>query len=47
MDPKSNEKNVDFINRIMNSKAFEPQNEKERDFFEDTSFEISELKNWD
>ena len=42
--PKSNEKNVDFINRIMNSKAFEPQNEKERDFFEDTSFEISELK---
>ena len=42
--PKSSEKNVDFINRIMNSKAFEPQNEEEKRFFEETSFEISNLK---
>ena len=42
--PKSSEKNGDFVNRIINSKEFEPQNEEEKDFFEDTSTEISELK---
>ena len=41
--PKSNEKNIDFVNRIMNSKEFEPQTENEKDFFEDTLYEISEL----
>ena len=42
--PKSSEKNGDFVNRIMNSKAFEPQNAEEKSFFEETSFEISNLK---
>ena len=41
--PKSSEKNGDFVNRIMNSKEFEPQTENEKDFFEDTLYEISEL----
>ena len=41
--PKSSEKNGDFVDRIMNSKAFEPRNEKEKDFFEETSIEISNL----
>ena len=44
INKKSNEKNIDFVNRIMNSKAFEPQNKEEKSFFEETSFEISELK---
>ena len=42
--PKSNEKNVDFINRIMNSKTFDPQNKEEIKFFQETLFEITNLK---
>ena len=42
--PKSNENNNDFINRIMNSKSFQPGNEEETKFLEDTHIEIAGLK---
>ena len=42
--PKSNENNNDFINRIMNSKSFKPENEEENKFLEDTHIEIAGLK---
>ena len=42
--PKSNENNSDFINRIMNSKSFQPGSEEETKFLEDTHIEIAGLK---
>ena len=42
--PKSNENNNDFINRIMNSKSYQPDNEEEIKFLEDTNIEIAGLK---
>ena len=42
--PKSNERNAEFVTRIMNSKSFEPENEEEEKMLEDTFLEVSELK---
>ena len=42
--PKSNENINDFINRIMHSKSYQPGNEEETKFLEDTHIEIAGLK---